>query len=243
MSKKKMIVLQRNIIIVMSILAIILSGFLALKIYAEAKAVDKAVTAEEKLAQTTDELNAQVAEVSADLQETEKQLEISNNEVEKLNGEVESLTNDVQELEAEMFNSPLAVGVVMTTKDVNMIARTVWGEARGLSDLEKSMVIWCILNRVDAGETSISRIVTAEGQFHGYSPNFPIEDDIVALVKDVIARWQLEKVCSGDVGRTLPKDYLWFRSRDGHNVFRNKFDGNYDVWDQSDWTQIWNPYA
>ena len=238
-----MIVLQRRIIIVMTIIACVLIGLLAFKIYAEAKAVNKAETAEAQLAKTTNELTAQVEAIAADLQETEKQLEVSNAEVEKLNGEVESLTNDVAELEAEMFDSSLAVGVVMTTNDINMIAKTVWGEARGLNDLEKSMVIWCILNRVDAGQTSISRIITAEGQFHGYSPNFPVDEDILALVKDVVARWQLEKVCSGDVGRTLPKDYLWFRAKNGHNVFRNKFDGNYDIWDQSDWNQIWNPYA
>ena len=243
MSKKKMIVFQRRVIIAMAIVASILIGLLAFKIYAEAKAVNQAATAEAQLAKTTNELTAQVEAMSADLQETEKQLKVSNSEVEKLNGEVESLTNDVAELEAEMFDSSLAVGVVMTTKDINMIARTVWGEARGLSDLEKSMVIWCILNRVDAGETSIARIITAEGQFHGYSPNFPVDEDIVALVKDVLARWQMEKVCAGDVGRTLPKDYLWFRAKNGHNVFRNKFDGNYDIWDQSDWNNIWNPYA
>ena len=250
MSKSKMIVFQRRIIVVMGIIAILLSSWLAFQVYAESQANNKADAAEAKLVQTKSELKAQVESVSADLEETEKQLEVRNSEIEALNtevanltNEVESLTNDVEALESEMYDSSLAVGVVMTTNDINMIAKTVWGEARGLNDLEKSMVIWCILNRVDAGQTSIAKIVTAEGQFHGYSPNFPVEEDIVALVKDVLARWQLEKVCSGDVGRTLPKDYLWFRSRDGHNVFRNKFDGNYDIWDQTDWNEIWNPYA
>ncbi len=33
-----------------------------------------------------------------------------------------------------------------------MIAKTIWGEARGTSMTEKAAVAWCILNRVDSGE-------------------------------------------------------------------------------------------
>ncbi len=36
--------------------------------------------------------------------------------------------------------------------EVEMIAKTIWGEARGTSMTEKAAVAWCILNRVDSGE-------------------------------------------------------------------------------------------
>ena len=176
------------------------------------------------------------------LDETTTQLSSAQNEVNMLQNEVLGLEKDLAEIEATLFDSNQAYGVIMTTKDVEMIARAVWGEARGLSDFEQSMVVWCILNRVDAYNSSISKIVTAEGQFHGYSSKHPVDKEILAIVKDVLARWQMEKVCAGDVGRTLPKDYLWFRAKNGHNVFRNKFDGNYDLWQAAQWNKIWNPY-
>lgn len=186
--------------------------------------------------------NEEIKQISEKLNKTEVQLSQAQNEVSTLQSEVVGLETDLAEIEAQMFDSKQAYGVIMTTKDVEMIAKAVWGEARGLSELEQSMVIWCILNRVDVYNTSIAKIVTAEGQFHGYNPNYPVNDKVVALVKDVLARWQMEKVCSGDVGRTLPKEYLWFRAKNGHNVFRNKFDGNYDLWDANDWSKVWNPY-
>ena len=35
--------------------------------------------------------------------------------------------------------------------DVEMLAKTIWGEARGVESItEKAAVAWCILNRVDA---------------------------------------------------------------------------------------------
>lgn len=35
--------------------------------------------------------------------------------------------------------------------EVEMLARLIWGEARGVaSDTEKAAVVWCVLNRVDA---------------------------------------------------------------------------------------------
>lgn len=39
-----------------------------------------------------------------------------------------------------------------TERDVEMLAKTIWAEARGVpSDAEKAAVAWCALNRLDAG--------------------------------------------------------------------------------------------
>jgi hypothetical protein len=127
----------------------------------------------------------------------------------------------------------------VTENELRMIAKTVWGEARGQSTIEKAAVIWCILNRVDKGHGSIARVITAPNQFSGYSKNHPVTDELYALAKDVVARWKLEKICSGGVGRVLPKDYLWFLGYDGDNHFRNKYKGDYNIWD---W-DCWNPYS
>ena len=34
--------------------------------------------------------------------------------------------------------------------DAEMLARVMWGEARGLPEMEQAAVAWCVLNRVDA---------------------------------------------------------------------------------------------
>lgn len=130
------------------------------------------------------------------------------------------------------------VEVTIEATDVELIAKTIWGEARGLSTLEQSAVIWCILNRVDAGYGTIVDVITAPNQFVGYSSSNPVTDEFAALAEDVLTRWQMEKLCIGDIGRTLPSDYLWFTGDNQHNYFRNAFSGNYDTWN---W-DCWNPY-
>lgn len=116
--------------------------------------------------------------------------------------------------------------IVIETSEIELIAKTVYGEARGLNKLEQSAVIWCILNRVDAGYGTILDVVTAPNQFH-YSRNFPVLEDIKLLTIDVLTRWNMEKHLVGDSGRTLPKEYLWFHGDGEHNYFRDAFDGGH----------------
>ena len=111
------------------------------------------------------------------------------------------------------------------------LAKMVWGEARGCSTTEQAAVIWCVLNRFDSDDPfyancrTIYDIVVQEGQFHGYDPSYPVEADILALVEDVLARWEAERYCIGDVGRVLPAEYLYFSGDGEHNYFRDQYDG------------------
>ena len=120
------------------------------------------------------------------------------------------------------------------------IAKTVWGEARGCSKLQQAAVIWCILNRVDheSMPNNIIAVVTQPGQFDGYNPNNPVTDDIYELTIDVIHRWNREKNGETDVGRVLPKDYIYFRGDGVNNIFRNAYTGG-DIWN---W-RLGDPYA
>ena len=131
-----------------------------------------------------------------------------------------------------------ALEIVIEQSDVELIAKTVYGEARGCSVVEQSAVIWCILNRVDAGYGTIEEVITAKYQFTGYDANHPVKGEFVELATDVLLRWHLEKNGIGEVGRTLPSDYKWFHGDGKHNHFRNKYNGDYVVWD---WNCI-NPY-
>ena len=103
------------------------------------------------------------------------------------------------------------------------LAKTVWGEARGVSTYEQEKVIWCILNRVDDPRfpNTIIGVITAPGQFHGYSSSFPCTDEMYNLALDVIYRWQLEKQ-GGESNRNLGPEYVYFRadSTGLGNVFR-----------------------
>ena len=118
-------------------------------------------------------------------------------------------------------------------KVVKALAQMVFGEARGCADTEIAATIWCVLNRYDAGyANSIFKVVTAEGQFHGYSPNHKVYDDIYEITVDVIARWIAEKEGATNVGRILPADYLWFGGDGKHNHFRNAYKTS-NRWDWS----------
>ena len=113
---------------------------------------------------------------------------------------------------------------------VIVLAKVLYGEARGVkSATNKACVIWCVLNRVDdrnqfKKDTTIIKAATRKYQF-AYKSRYPATPENIAIVKDVLARWELEKQGVQDVGRVLPKDYTFFRGNGKYNIFRNVFRG------------------
>lgn len=111
-----------------------------------------------------------------------------------------------------------------TDTDAKMIARVMWGEARGISSkTEVACIGWCILNRVDYYGKSIEKTITAPNQFY-YKASFPTTSqaggwDLVALATDVLDRWSREKAGQTNVGRVLPKKYMWYAGDGKHNWF------------------------
>ena len=65
----------------------------------------------------------------------------------------------------------------------------------------------------------------------------PVTERFKAIAADVVMRWQLERLGIGESGRVLPKNYLFFAGRDGHNWFRTEYRGG-GYWD---WT-MGSPY-
>lgn len=107
------------------------------------------------------------------------------------------------------------------------------GEAGGCSPTEIAATVWSVLNRFDAGYShSIFIVISAPDQYHGYSPNKGLREDIYNICEDVIARWVAEKEGVENAGRVLPSDYLWFYGDGKHNHFRNKYRTN-ETWDWS----------
>lgn len=112
---------------------------------------------------------------------------------------------------------------------VDLMARTIYAEARGCSTMEQAAVAWCVLNRVDAGYGDIEAVLTAPHQFASWSGE--IEQEQLDIAADVLIRWEREKAGEADVGRVLPSEYLWFTGRAGHNWFRDTYEGDGSYWD------------
>lgn len=114
------------------------------------------------------------------------------------------------------------------------LAKTIYGEARGCSTTEQAAVAWCVLNRVDdeSGQwpDDVVGVVTQPSQFHGYDEDHPVVPELLAVAEDVLARWEIEDTCVGDVGRVLPEEYTYFSGDGRHNWFRTAWDGG-ETWD------------
>ena len=138
------------------------------------------------------------------------------------------------ELSAQRSAPERPIPELASDYEIELIARTIWGEAGGCKyDEHRAAVAWCILNRVDAWNQSIEEVVKAEGQFHGYIRWGTCPQEHIEMAEDVVERWEREHDGQEDVGRVLPKDYLWFCAYEGHNRYRNAFSGSYNVWDFS----------
>ena len=111
-----------------------------------------------------------------------------------------------------------------TDADVVAIAKMLYGESRGCSIDNQQKAVWCVLNRVDDERypDSIIEVLSQSGQFHGYSPNHPVWDELTAVAEDVLTRWSLEKQGVA-VNRELPKSYLYFTGTGRENIFREAY--------------------
>ena len=109
--------------------------------------------------------------------------------------------------------------------DAKVLAKTVWGEARGCSETQQAAVVWCILNRVDSPlfPNSIQEVVKQPQQFAGYSGRNPVDPEILKLVYDVLSRWCIEPNCIAGVGRVLPPSYLYFAGNGTENRFTERY--------------------
>ena len=111
-----------------------------------------------------------------------------------------------------------------TDADVVAVAKMLYGESRGCSIDNQQKAVWCVLNRVDDERypDSIIEVLSQSGQFHGYSPNHPVWDELTAVAEDVLTRWSLEKQGVA-VNRELPKSYLYFTGTGRENIFREAY--------------------
>ena len=122
---------------------------------------------------------------------------------------------EVAEPEYEMY---------FTEADVIALAQMLYGEARGCALDNQQKAVWCVLNRVDDSRfpDTIQGVLSQPSQFHGYSPDFPVWDELKDVALDVLTRWSLEKQ-GVIVERELPNTYLWFTGDGTTNWFREVY--------------------
>lgn len=125
---------------------------------------------------------------------------------------------------ATVLLSPIPTYVPDET-DVTALAQMAYGEARGLADYEIAACMWVALNRVDAGwGETVEAVVSAPGQFAGYSAENPVTDGLAAIARDVLTRHDAQQQ-GEDVPREIGPEYLWFSGDGEHNWFRAAYDG------------------
>lgn len=114
--------------------------------------------------------------------------------------------------------------IYFTEADVIALAQMLYGEARGCTVNNQMKCVWCVLNRVDDARfpDTIIGVVSAPGQFHGYSPDFPVWDNLRAVALDVLTRWSMEKQ-GADVARELDKNAVFFTGDGTTNWFRSVY--------------------
>ena len=122
----------------------------------------------------------------------------------------------------------------LSAEDETILARLLWGEDRENPKYMQAAVIWCVFNRMDASGKSIKQIVTSD-QFPGYIKSNPVKDWAIRLVRDVTIRYMLEQIGYKDIGRVLPKEYLYFEQPSGkrYHLFKTRInidDPNNKIW-------------
>ena len=119
--------------------------------------------------------------------------------------------------------------------DSEMLASLMWYECRGVpATKEKAGVCWTVLNRVDDDRwpDMIAKVITQKSQFaYKGTPKLrsagqkALYDELLDIANDVLMRWLFEKQGVENVGRVLPKEYVYFAGHGGHNWFRTKYSG------------------
>lgn len=111
--------------------------------------------------------------------------------------------------------------------DVLALARTLYGECRGCSELQQRAVCWCIFNRVDDSRfpDTVLGVITQRSQFFGYSPTNPVWNSLYDLAKDCLIDWH-----NGE-NRVFGPEFLYFTGNGRINVFTTQYGGG-EKWEK-----------
>lgn len=106
--------------------------------------------------------------------------------------------------------------------ELDALAKTVYGEARGVPDDEKALVVWTILQRTDSPgfPNTIIGVITAKIQFYGYKAKHSIVPVIRELCEAEVHKWSIGGAPPTHQKYAPSVPYLFFSGKKGHNWFR-----------------------
>lgn len=112
-----------------------------------------------------------------------------------------------------------------TEEEVVLLAKMLWGEARGCSTTEQAACVWVALNRVSDPRwpDTLREVLLQPEQFRGLREDNPATEELMALAEDVLSRRARELAGETAVGRVIPEDYFFWVGDGKRNHFRKEY--------------------
>ena len=168
-----------------------------------------------------------------------RSIEIEEVKVESINYNAQASSNYIDgKVSSSGIDRTIEEEVVVLTKLYHYdeetyitMAKMLSGECGGVESMtERSGCGWIACNRVldPRYPDTIIAVITAEGQFTGYSPYNTYTEADYELAVDILERFYQEQhgATALEVGRTLPADYLYFHGDGKHNYFKKTIHGD-----------------
>lgn len=107
-----------------------------------------------------------------------------------------------------------------------LLAKMLWGEARGCSTTEQAACVWVALNRVSDPRwpDTLREVLLQPEQFRGLREDNPATEELMALAEDVLSRRARELAGEAAVGRVIPEDYFFWAGDGKRNHFRREYE-------------------
>ena len=113
-----------------------------------------------------------------------------------------------------------------TEEEIVLLAKMLWGEARGCSTTEQAACVWVALNRVSDPRwpDTLREVLLQPEQFRGLREDNPATEELMALAEDVLSRRARELAGETAVGRVIPEDYFFWAGDGKRNHFRKEYE-------------------
>lgn len=110
-------------------------------------------------------------------------------------------------------------------EEIVLLAKMLWGEARGCSTTDQAACVWVALNRVSDPRwpDTLREVLLQPEQFRGLREDNPATEELMALAEDVLSRRARELAGETAVGRVIPEDYFFWAGDGKHNHFRKEY--------------------